>query len=169
MKTTTMTTPVGPLVLAGDESVLREIRFEVPGRPSLEPTWEEDSRPFVEAKRQLERYFAGELRRFDLALAPSGTAFQLLVWQALAEIPFGATISYGELARRIGRPSAARAVGAANGQNPLPIVLPCHRVIGSDGSLTGYGGGLERKRALLALEGWTPGGAAAPRQLALGL
>ncbi len=102
--------------------------------------------------RQLEAYFAGELTDFSLALAPRGTPFQLSVWQALREIPYGATRSYGELARAIGRPKASRAVGAANGSNPLPIVVPCHRVIGSSGKLTGFGGGLEAKAILLSLE-----------------
>ena len=102
--------------------------------------------------RQLNAYFARELEDFDLPLAPPGTAFQLEVWAALRAIPYGETVTYGELARRIGRPRASRAVGAANGANPLPIVVPCHRVVGADGSLTGFGGGLPIKSALLALE-----------------
>src|SRR5690606_32489233 len=101
---------------------------------------------------QLGAYFAGELQAFDLPLAPEGTPFQRTVWQALQSIPYGQTISYGELAQEIGRPTASRAVGAANGRNPLPIVIPCHRVIGGNGSLTGYGGGLRFKKALLSLE-----------------
>ncbi|HEY8022769.1 MAG TPA: methylated-DNA--[protein]-cysteine S-methyltransferase [Thermoanaerobaculia bacterium] len=105
---------------------------------------------------QLAEYFAGRRRDFDLELDPPGTPFQRQVWGELARIPYGATVSYGELARRVGRPNASRAVGAANGANPIPIVLPCHRVIGSDGSLTGYGGGLPIKRALLSLEGALP-------------
>jgi len=146
--------PVGPLLLSADEQGLRAIRFAVRGRPaSPDPGWVEDPRPFRKASGQLDRYFAGELREFDLTLAPEGTPFQLEVWRALRRIPYGRTISYGELARRVGRPDASRAVGAANGRNPLPIVVPCHRVIGADGSLTGFGGGLPIKRALLELEG----------------
>jgi methylated-DNA-[protein]-cysteine S-methyltransferase len=106
----------------------------------------------VEAADQLRAYFAGELREFDLPLAPRGTAFQRRVWDAVSAIPFGATASYAEIAAVIGTPSACRAVGAANGRNPLPVIVPCHRVVGSTGALTGYGGGLERKRALLDLE-----------------
>jgi methylated-DNA-[protein]-cysteine S-methyltransferase len=105
-----------------------------------------------EAVRQLRAYFAGELQAFDLPLAPQGTPFQLAVWKHLCEIPYGETISYGELARRIGNPNASRAVGLANGSNPIPIVIPCHRVIGSNGKLTGYGGGLPIKEKLLGLE-----------------
>ena len=105
-----------------------------------------------ETIRQLRAYFAGELEAFDLPLAPQGTPFQLAVWKRLCEIPYGETISYGELARRIGNPNASRAVGLANGSNPIPIVIPCHRVIGSNGKLTGYGGGLPIKEKLLALE-----------------
>ena len=105
-----------------------------------------------DAARQLEEYFAGRRGRFDVALAPQGTAFQQSVWRAIATVPAGRTASYGDLARRIGRPSAVRAVGAAVGRNPLSVIVPCHRIVGSDGSLTGYAGGLERKRALLALE-----------------
>ncbi|MBK6394792.1 MAG: methylated-DNA--[protein]-cysteine S-methyltransferase [Betaproteobacteria bacterium] len=105
-----------------------------------------------DAARQLQEYFAGRRARFDLALAPQGTAFQQSVWREIAKVPAGRTASYGDLARRIGRPSAVRAVGAAVGRNPLSVIVPCHRIVGSDGSLTGYAGGLERKRALLALE-----------------
>jgi len=103
--------------------------------------------------RELADYFDGRRREFSVPLAPAGTAFQRDVWDSLLAIPFGATTSYGEIARRIGRPSAVRAVGAANGANPIPIIIPCHRVVGSDGSLTGYGGGLDTKRLLLELEG----------------
>lgn len=108
-----------------------------------------DRQPFAEAAGQLEAYFAGVRTRFQLALAPAGTAFQQLVWAELDRIPFGETVTYGELARRIDRPAAVRAVGAANGRNPISIVLPCHRVLGADGSLTGYAGGTARKRFLL--------------------
>lgn len=146
--------PVGPLLLAADERGLLEIRFARQGRPERpDPSWSEDRGALVDPARQLERYFAGELHEFDLVLAPLGTPFQLEVWRALRGIPYGRTISYGELARRVGRPAASRAVGAANGRNPLPIVVPCHRVIGAGGDLTGFGGGIEIKRALLELEG----------------
>jgi methylated-DNA-[protein]-cysteine S-methyltransferase len=114
--------------------------------------WKEDQPYLGEPIRQLELYFQGRLRQFSLKLAPQGTPFQLSVLRALQDVPYGATISYGELAQRIGRPKASRAVGGANARNPLPIVIPCHRVIGSDGSLVGFGGGLEIKRKLLDLE-----------------
>lgn len=145
--------PVGRLLLAGDGKSLIQVCFQSGPRP-LQPAegWIDDAAPFRTAITQLGEYFAGERRRFDLALAPRGTEFQRQVWRVLTEIPYGRTISYGELARRIGNPSASRAVGLANGANPLPIVVPCHRVIGADGSLTGFGGGLPIKRKLLALE-----------------
>ncbi|HMJ21899.1 MAG TPA: methylated-DNA--[protein]-cysteine S-methyltransferase, partial [Terriglobales bacterium] len=111
-----------------------------------------DAVPLTETIRQLQAYFAGELENFNLPLAPEGTPFQKEVWQRLCDISYGQTISYGELARRIGNPKASRAVGLANGSNPIPIVIPCHRVIGSNGKLTGYGGGLPIKEKLLALE-----------------
>jgi methylated-DNA-[protein]-cysteine S-methyltransferase len=150
----TLPSPIGVLTLAGDDSGLRHIRFEQERHPiRVDGECSQAPERFVEVRAQLRAYFAGELTRFDLPLSPQGTAFQLLVWQALREIDYGRTESYGELARRIGDVKATRAVGAANGRNPLPIVVPCHRVIGSDGSLTGFGGGIERKRFLLALEG----------------
>lgn len=146
-------TPIGELLLAGDGNALRHIAFpEGPMRKSPEPGWTHSEAPFQEARRQLRQYFNGERRSFDLPLRPSGTPFQLRVLEALRDIPYGATASYGDVARCIGRPTAARAVGAANGRNPLPIVFPCHRVIGSDGDLTGFGGGIATKRALLDLE-----------------
>ena len=146
--------PIGPLLVAGAEAGLRRIQFPRQGRAQApEAGWVRDSRPFREVARQLGEYFAGKRRTFNLVLAPEGTPFQRATWRALTEIPYGSTVSYGELARRLGRPGASRAVGAANGANPLPIVVPCHRVIGRDGSLTGFGGGLPVKRALLALEG----------------
>jgi len=150
--------PIGTLRLVADELGLREIRFEQERHPKpVYPGWiglEQmiDSPPLAAARDQLDEYFAGSRRHFELPLHPLGTAFQLEVWQALARIPYGDTISYGELARGIDRPRAVRAVGAANGRNPLPIVLPCHRVIGSNGQLVGFGGGLPRKRFLLAME-----------------
>jgi methylated-DNA-[protein]-cysteine S-methyltransferase len=154
MRYTHIETPVGPLLLAGDREELRIIDFEAgphPVRP--ESNWTEDAAAFVDAIAQLEAYFRRELRSFELPLAPHGTPFQMSVWSKLQSIPYGTTISYAELAKRVGNPQAVRAVGTANGANPLPIVLPCHRVVGSDGSLTGYGGGLEIKEKLLALEG----------------
>ncbi len=150
---THLDSPVGRLLLAGDGERLRLISF--PGgtrRRTAEAGWRLDPAPFAEATAQLRAYFSAELRDFSLPLDPQGTAFQRSVWDALLEIPYGATASYGEIARRIDRPKASRAVGAANGDNPLPIVVPCHRVIGSSGKLTGFGGGLEVKAALLALE-----------------
>jgi len=150
---TRVESPVGPLMLVADDSGLRRIDF-VNGRnpPQSDPHWCENADPLRETIRQLRAYFAGELEAFDLKLAPQGTPFQLSVWNHLCEIPYGETISYGELARRIGNPNASRAVGLANGSNPIPIVIPCHRVIGSNGKLTGYGGGLPIKEKLLALE-----------------
>ena len=148
-----MDSPVGRLLLAGDERGISLISFPTGSRArAAEPGWRKDRGPFVEAERQLSAYFAGELTEFDLPLAPEGTPFQLSVWQALCRIPYGETVSYGAIADAIGRPSASRAVGAANGANPLPIVVPCHRVIGSTGKLTGFGGGLDTKAALLGLE-----------------
>jgi methylated-DNA-[protein]-cysteine S-methyltransferase len=145
--------PLGPLLLAGTGDALTAIWLPSE-RDGLDPDpgWIEQAAPFAEAVRQLAAYFTGTLRRFDLRLAPAGTPFQQRVWHALVEVPYGETISYGELARRVGRPAAVRAVGAANGRNPLAIVVPCHRVIGSDGRLVGYGGGLAVKAALLDLE-----------------
>ncbi|MDX1480072.1 MAG: methylated-DNA--[protein]-cysteine S-methyltransferase [Woeseiaceae bacterium] len=146
-------TPIGRLMLVGDEDGLTEIVFPE-GASAREPDadWTRSDRPFAEARRQLDEYFAGRRRDFDLALRPDGTKFQLLVLAELRRIPYGETATYAEIARRIGKPRAVRAVGAANGRNPLPIVIPCHRVIGSDGSLVGFGGGLEAKAALLRLE-----------------
>ncbi len=150
---TRLQTPVGKLLLVGNAEGLREIRFEKGRRGhTIEPGWVPDRAAFEKERDQLEAYFAGELQEFDLRLAPAGTPFQLRVWNELAEIPYGETISYGELAKRVGKPSAARAVGAANGRNPLPIVLPCHRVIGSNGKLVGFGGGLDVKETLLETE-----------------
>jgi methylated-DNA-[protein]-cysteine S-methyltransferase len=154
--------PIGALLIAGDEGAVRRIEFPRDGkRGRPEPRWMESARgPIAEAVRQLREYFAGERTRFDLPLAPEGTPFQRNVWRHLQDIPFGETISYGELARRVGNPKASRAVGAANGKNPLPIVIPCHRVIGSNGTLTGFGGGLPTKEALLAIEAKAAGAGA---------
>jgi|ERR1700733_1617797 methylated-DNA-[protein]-cysteine S-methyltransferase len=145
--------PLGMMLLAADERGLRLISFRLGKRPERpQPNWQEDRAPFVETIRQLRAYFDGELRKFDLPLSLEGTEFQLRVWQNLCAIPYGETISYGQLACRVGNPKAARAVGLANGSNPIPIIVPCHRVIGSNGSLVGYGGGLSNKKALLSLE-----------------
>lgn len=150
---TQIESPVGPLLLVADDAGLRQILF-VNGRHQARPeaSWKQDAAPLEKAIAQLRSYFAGEREDFDLPLAPEGTSFQQGVWRRLCDIPYGETISYGELARRIGNPQASRAVGLANGSNPIPIVIPCHRVIGSDGKLTGYGGGLPIKEKLLALE-----------------
>lgn len=150
---TRLDSPVGPLLLAGAGDVLMLINFPT-GSQAMEPEpgWVRDDAMFAEAKRQLGEYFDGRRTEFAFALALHGTDFQKDCWTALRAVPFGETVSYGELARRIGRPKASRAVGAANHANPLPIVVPCHRVIGADRSLTGFGGGLDTKRRLLALE-----------------
>jgi methylated-DNA-[protein]-cysteine S-methyltransferase len=145
--------PVGPLLLAGDEGGLRFVLFSKGGRPAApQPDWAPDGGLLAEPVRQLTEYFKGKLRTFDVPVAPVGTAFQRAVWLQLQAIPYGETVSYGELARRLGNPKAVRAVGLANGSNPISIIIPCHRVIGSNGSLVGYGGGLPTKQALLALE-----------------
>ena len=146
-------TPIGELLLAGEEGGLSMIGFPKGSmRREPEPDWIFNEKPLADARRQLHEYFAGERREFDLPLMLSGTEFQVSVLQALLEIPYGETVTYGEIAKRIGRPRAVRAVGAANGRNPIPTVVPCHRVIGSTGDLTGFGGGLDTKEALLRLE-----------------
>ncbi|HET6432639.1 methylated-DNA--[protein]-cysteine S-methyltransferase [Dyella sp.] len=155
----TMDSPIGPLRLAADARGLRQVWFARDGQPhAVPPHWQHAPDALRFARVQLQEYFDGTRRAFSLPLHPLGTPFQQEVWRALAEIPYGQTISYGELARRIGSPAAVRAVGAANGRNPLPLVLPCHRVIGSNGSLTGFGGGLPTKRWLLGLEARVAGG-----------
>jgi methylated-DNA-[protein]-cysteine S-methyltransferase len=153
LTTTAVETPIGELRLVASEQGLREVLW--PSREPAEPVSDEGSPVLTEATRQLEEYFAGTRERFSLPLDLHGTAFQRAAWLALADIPYGRTVSYAEQARRLGRPRAVRAVGAANGRNPVPIVLPCHRIVGSDGSLTGFGGGLDVKRALLEHEGAT--------------
>jgi methylated-DNA-[protein]-cysteine S-methyltransferase len=151
--------PVGPLVLAASDEGLHAIEFQPSRHPVLrDVAWRDGDHPLQRrAHEQLAEYFAGTRRLFDLPLAPHGTDFQRMVWRTLATIPYGETISYTQLAARVGRPAAVRAVGAANGRNPLPIVLPCHRVIGANGNLTGFGGGLPIKRYLLHFEGALPG------------
>ena len=147
---TYMQSPVGRLLLEGDEEGLRRVAFA--GDEGKAPRDTSVPGPLQNAVNQLNAYFAGDLREFNLPLKLAGTPFQLAVWQALQDIPYGQTTSYGELARRVGTPKGSRAVGLANGSNPIAIVVPCHRVIGSNGKLTGYGGGLDNKQTLLALE-----------------
>jgi methylated-DNA-[protein]-cysteine S-methyltransferase len=149
----TLTSPIGPLLLAGDEHGVRFLLF-ANGRKDVRPRreWVADNGELDDPARQLSDYFRGRRREFDVAVAPQGTEFQRSVWAELQRIPFGHTISYAELATRIGNRRAVRAVGLANGSNPISIIIPCHRVIGSNGSLVGYGGGLPTKQALLALE-----------------
>jgi methylated-DNA-[protein]-cysteine S-methyltransferase len=145
--------PIGELLLAGDDDALSLVSFpEGSMRRDPEPDWIYNEKPFTAARQQLTEYFAGARREFDLPLKLSGTEFQLSVLHALQQIPYGETTSYSDIAERIGRPKAVRAVGAANGRNPIPIIVPCHRVIGSHGDLTGFGGGLDTKEALLRLE-----------------
>ena len=146
-------TPIGELLLAGDDDALAMVGFpEGSMRRDPEPDWIYNEKPFGEAMRQLAEYFSGERRRFDLPLRLDGTEFQVKVLRELEKIPYGETTSYGAIAKRIGHPRAVRAVGAANGRNPIPIIVPCHRVIGKSGDLTGFGGGLDTKEALLRLE-----------------
>jgi methylated-DNA-[protein]-cysteine S-methyltransferase len=152
---TYLDTPVGTLLLAGcRDHGLRYVSFQRgKGAKVPESQWQQSDAPFRDAIRQLKEYFRGKRTAFDLKLHPKGTPFQLDVWRALRQIPYGATRSYAQIARRVGRPLAVRAVGLANGRNPLPIIVPCHRVIGTDGHLVGYGGGLPIKQVLLQLEG----------------
>jgi len=146
-------TPIGDLLLAGDDGALSLVGFpKGKMRHDPDPEWIYNEKPFAAARQQLREYFEGERKDFDLPLNMSGTEFQVQVLEELRRIPYGETASYADIAARIGRPKAMRAVGAANGRNPLPIVIPCHRVIGSSGSLTGFGGGLDTKEALLRLE-----------------
>ena len=146
-------TPIGELLLASDDDGLAMIGFPQGSmRRDPEPDWIYNEKPLASACQQLGEYFSGKRKSFDLPLQFDGTEFQVSVLKALQNIPYGETVSYGEIARRIGKPKAVRAVGAANGRNPLPIVVPCHRVIGSSGDLTGFGGGLDTKEALLRLE-----------------
>lgn len=148
----TIDTPVGPILIEGDESgvSLIEIGTSESATTGAQP---EGSTPVARAARQLQAYFAGERCDFSVPLSPKGTEFQRRVWHELERIPYGRTISYGELAKRVGNPNASRAVGAANGANPLPIVVPCHRVIGANGTLTGFGAGIDVKAKLLEIEG----------------
>lgn len=146
--------PLGDLLLAGDSDALHLIAFPTgPKQVAPADAWMKDTTLFADARAQLDAYFAGDLTEFDLTYTLDGTEFQNSVWQTLATIPFGETWSYGQLAKALDRPKASRAVGAANGANPLPIILPCHRVIGASGDLTGFGGGMKAKELLLTLEG----------------
>ncbi len=145
--------PIGKLLLVGADGVLEELHFPNSSEQIHIPEdWQCDEQCFQPALQQLAEYFTGSRQQFDLKIAPKGTTFQQSVWQELCKIPFGQTASYGEIAERIGNPKACRAVGLANAKNPLPIIVPCHRVIGKDGSLTGFGGGLEIKKQLLDIE-----------------
>lgn len=152
-------TPIGELLLAGEANALSMIGFpKGVMRRDPEPDWIYNEEPFADVREQLAEYFSGERKHFDLRLTIAGTEFQLSVLEALQEIPYGETRSYGAIAKQIGRPRAVRAVGAANGRNPIPIIVPCHRVIGHTGDLTGFGGGLDTKEALLRLEAENSGG-----------
>ena len=145
--------PIGPLLLSGDRDELRGLFFSKGSKAQgAHPDWERNDACFADAAMQLREYFDGQRKTFELPLAPAGTPFQLSVLQALQEIPFGETCSYLDVAKRIGNPKAVRAVGAANGSNPIALIIPCHRVIGSNGSLTGFGGGLDSKKFLLQHE-----------------
>ncbi len=157
--------PIGRLLLAADKTGLQQLLMDIDDKPwQIGEHWRSAADELDEVCRQLDEYFAGRRQRFELLLAPQGTAFQQAVWQALQAIPFGRTRCYSDLAAEIARPKAVRAVGAANGANPIAIIIPCHRVIGRGGSLTGYAGGLSRKALLLKLEG-----AQLPEQALLGL
>jgi methylated-DNA-[protein]-cysteine S-methyltransferase len=145
--------PLGTLLLAGSRHALKVLGFSRGDKArTADASWQRDDAAFQLVHRQLDEYFAGQRREFDVPLAPDGTDFQRAVWHALTSIPYGTTCSYQDIAVRIDQPRALRAVGAANGANPIPIIIPCHRVIGADGSLTGFGGGLDSKRWLLDLE-----------------
>lgn len=178
LRYTTIDSAIGDLLLVGDGHALRGLYMQAGPRPmAIAADWRHDPDGFAETRAQLDDYFAGRRTQFELELAFGGTPFQQRVWRALQEIPFGVTVSYGQLATTIGQPSAVRAVGLANGRNPISVIVPCHRVIGADGSLTGYGGGTERKRLLLDLEqasarprldGWVGAPAGAPDDAPVG-
>lgn len=168
---TRLASEIGPLLLTSNGHAITRLQMHETSRRQMSGTdapveisagWTESGDPFVEVERQLRAYFDGHRRSFDLSLAPTGTPFQQRVWAALQNIPFGTTCTYGDIARQIGQPRAAQAVGAANAQNPIALLIPCHRVVGADGSLTGYAGGLDRKRHLLRLEATRSGLFAAP-------
>jgi len=160
-----VSTPLGPVMVAGDPTGVKLITFmKGDGERRPESSWKRDPGALRRASNEIRAYFAGELEEFEMKLSLEGTPFQKRVWKAVARVPYGKTASYGQIARRLGKPDACRAVGAANGSNPIPIVIPCHRIIGSTGKLTGYGGGLWIKEALLKLEN---GGRQPPRQRGL--
>jgi len=145
--------PIGPLLLTGDGESLQGLHFSTGKKArGADPRWRRSDDTFRDVRLQIREYFGGERKTFDVPLAPQGTDFQISVWQALAKIPYGETCAYADIAKGIGNPKAVRAVGSANGNNPIAIIVPCHRVIGSDGNLTGFGGGLDSKRYLLELE-----------------
>ena len=146
-------TPIGQLLLIGENGLLEKIYFpKAADRAVIEDSWQLNEEPFAEVLNQLKEYFAGRLQEFHVKMHLQGTDFQVRVWKELQQIPYGHTASYGEIAKRIDNPKACRAVGGANGKNPIPIIIPCHRIIGSDGSLTGFGGGLDLKKNLLKRE-----------------
>jgi methylated-DNA-[protein]-cysteine S-methyltransferase len=150
---TTFDSPIGELLAVGDGESLSRLQMQRGRRPvPIDSSWKRDDQALAGVRSQLDEYFAGTRTTFDVPLAMAGNDFELSVWAALLEIPYGETASYGSVAQAIGHPTAPRAVGLANGRNPIAVIVPCHRVIGADGSLTGYGGGLERKRLLLDLE-----------------
>jgi methylated-DNA-[protein]-cysteine S-methyltransferase len=149
----TIPSPIDELLVLSDGHALQGLYMQAGRKPlKIDPRWRRDDTAFTEVSSQLDEYLDGRRRGFELPFALKGNPFELRVWSALCEIPYGETASYGEIARALGEPRAARAVGAANGRNPIAVIVPCHRVIGADGTLTGYGGGLERKRLLLDLE-----------------
>ena len=151
---TTIDSPIGELLLLGDGSALHGLYMQEAPKPmALEPDWRANPGAFADVRRQLAEYFGGDRTAFDVPLAAAGTPFQRAVWRGLGDIPYGETVSYGEVAAALGKSLvASRAVGLANGRNPIAVIVPCHRVIGADGTVTGYGGGIERKRLLLELE-----------------
>jgi methylated-DNA-[protein]-cysteine S-methyltransferase len=150
---TTIDSPIGELLLLGDGHALRGLYMQEGRKPkAIAAGWQSSAASFEDLQAQIAEYFAGERTTFQTTLVMDGNPFERQVWRALQDIPYGETVSYGEIARRLGQPQAARAVGLANGRNPISVIVPCHRVIGADGGLTGYGGGLERKRLLLELE-----------------
>lgn len=149
---TTIDSPLGELLLVADGDALHRVSMQEATPLQIDPAWKRSRAALKPVAKQLAEYFAGRRREFDVPLAEAGTPFQRQVWEAVRAIGYGETATYGQLAARVDRPSAVRAVGAANGRNPIPVIVPCHRVVGSGGSLTGYGGGVERKRLLLELE-----------------
>ncbi len=158
--------PIGALLLSGSQGCIHALTFPQEGEPALaDARWRKDTDAFAEVRRELDAYFEKTLQRFTVPHLLKGSPFQLAVWRALCAIPYGSVTSYGDIAARVGKPKGAQAIGMANHANPLPIIVPCHRVIGADGSLVGFGGGLELKTWLLAHEGITPGNICSPGQL----